>query len=627
MLGISYGTWQNICEMYFSLPEKTLRAYLQWFPFSKLSASDKKVLSSYDFYKCYVKDDAFVMFPDTMLQTENYIQKGDGSFRDSSLLSPMLYLVLQAAGKEIYNRYRTTRADSVDIYYAGNYSIKDPKYKRSYDAFFKDINSSIDHYQYYLKTDIVNFFSNINVDKLIERIDRVCNKDEVRFSQTQLQLFKEFLLYCGDGQFPLVENSMASSYFATEIYLEEVDNRLYNFLADHMPELSHFRMVRYVDDLYILFDSDEPFHRITDLCTEIRNEYSSILKDFNLSLNTRKCSYGRTSNINDELKKSMYDEMFNGGKCDIPELFAGQLESFLNDLTIELLFDSVDHDKYASKMAEYFTRKDVEFTANEVFNYFVYENDECLREEKISNLIGALVQQSISFVCLDPKRLTVMILKTKKGKTIRSFLSKLFQKHSSGKWNSYDTVIAISYLIQRGFVQQKLISIIREQCPKLYDYYWRYCRISFLLGFEKQKINYFVQLLGGDATAYFLYFMHLCEQKRNNHMSSFAYFKTYFDRITADLAFVFSRQGRDRKPAYERYYKKNHIKAFYLGIENSDAIITKAHDIRDSNPLCHASAESLSTNDSAITMNQNRKDLIKLIAAYLDAHPETPLVE
>ena len=82
--------------------------------------------------------------------------------------------------------------------------------------------------------------------------------------------------------------------------------------------------------------------------------------------------------INDELKKSMYDEMFNGGKCDIPELFAGQLESFLNDLTIELLFDSVDHDKYASKMAEYFTRKDVEFTANEVFNYFVYENDEKL---------------------------------------------------------------------------------------------------------------------------------------------------------------------------------------------------------------------------------------------------------
>jgi len=622
MLGISYETWKDTCQMYFALSEKTLRAYLQWFPFSKLSASDKEVLLSREFYNRYIQRDAFVLFPDVLLQTDNYIQKGDGSFRDSSLLSPMLYLVLQAAGKQIYSWYKTSRFEAINAYYAGNYSIKDPKYKRSYDAFFKDINSSIDNYQYYLKTDIVNFFSNINIDKLIERIDCVCNTGEVRFSQTQLQLFKDFLLYCGDGQFPLVENSMASSYFATEIYLEEVDNRLYSFIADHLPEISHFRMVRYVDDLYILFDSEEPFYRITDLCTEIRNEYSSILKDYNLSLNTRKCSYGRTSGINDELKKSMYDEIFNGGKCDIPELFVGRLESFLNDLTFELIFDSVDHDKYASKMIEHFTRKDVEFTANEVFNYFVYEKDECLREEKTRNLIRALVQQSISFIGLDPKRLTVMVLKTKDDEIIRNFLFQLFEKHESGRWNSYDTVVAVSYLIQRGFVHPKLISIIQERCPSLYEYYRRYCASSFFRFFDRPKTNYFVELIGQDDIAYYLYFMSLCEKKRNNHMSSFAYFKTFFDRVTADLAFVFDRQPRDHEPAYQRYYRDKQLIPFYSGLPNSNTIIIAAQRIRDANPLCHASAQSLSRDNSVAEMDQSRKDLIGLLFAYLDAHPK-----
>ena len=41
MFGISYDTWKEICDMYFSLHVGIHKAYLQWFPFSKLTDEDK----------------------------------------------------------------------------------------------------------------------------------------------------------------------------------------------------------------------------------------------------------------------------------------------------------------------------------------------------------------------------------------------------------------------------------------------------------------------------------------------------------------------------------------------------------------------------------------------------------
>ena len=44
MFGISFNTWRDICNMYLSLPPGSTKAYLQWFPFTKLSDHDKKEL-------------------------------------------------------------------------------------------------------------------------------------------------------------------------------------------------------------------------------------------------------------------------------------------------------------------------------------------------------------------------------------------------------------------------------------------------------------------------------------------------------------------------------------------------------------------------------------------------------
>lgn len=617
MFGIKYETWENICNMYFALKSGSLKSYLQWFPFNKLTSSDIENLKSEMFFKKYVETGSFVLFPFAMHQSENFLQKGDGSFRDSCLISPILFLILQCIGKEIYDKYTPHRPSDISTYYAGNYEFMRPKYKQDYDDFFKDINSCIDEYQYFIKTDITNFFSNISIDKLISRIDNVCNSEKTVFSQTQLHLFKELLKYCGNGRFPLIENSMASSFLSTVIYLDEIDNKLHKYITDNVLGFSSFRIIRYVDDMYILISSDKPIGYLHDAYNEIRNEYSSLLKEYCLAINTKKCCLKETREINQELKKSLYDEYFNGQKHNIEELFEGRLEEFLSDLSLELLFDSIDIERYNELIKKHFSSEDIEFTPSEVFNYFVYENDSNLQTEAVIKEIVRLVEQSISFINLDPKRLTIMIMKTKSDKAIKSFLNQLFKRNRANKWNSYDTTIAISYLIQSKFNHIDLLDILSHQHPNLYSYYYHNCKETFLNCFASAKSNKLCEIISKDSKAHYLYFMYLCETKRENYMAAFAYFKNFFDRVTADLDFFYNRNLREKKPNYRAFYKEGAFVLFYSNVDNSKSIIEDAHRLRNSNPLSHSSSELIDNENTTDDLKLSIINLSSLIYEYI----------
>ena len=619
MFGISYDTWKSVCDMYFSLKPGAQKAYLQWFPFTKLSSEDKKTIAGEEFYNNYIKTASFMLFPPAMHQS-NYLQKGDGSFRDSALVAPVLYLFLQAIGLEIHNHYSSIRPSDISVYYAGNYERLRPKYKQDYDDFFKELNSSIDEYQYFIKTDITNFFANINVDKLISQIDSICNSDSVTFSQTQLHLFKELLTYCGNGRFPLIENSVASSFLATVVYLDAVDKALYEYISTNITVFSSFRIVRYVDDMYILISSDKPVGYLHEAYNEIRNEYSSILKNFGLALNTKKCCLKESKEINQELKKSLYDEYFNGQKHNIEELFSGALYRFLKDLSLELLLDSIDIEKYNALIDKHFSSDDIEFTSSEVFNYFVYEDETDLQSDAVVKEIIDLVEQSISFISLDPKRLTVMIMKTNSDRAIKGFLNQLFKKNRSDKWNSYDTTIAISYLIQSKFRHIDLLDILSNRHPKLYSYYYYHCKNSTIHCLDLWRAKRLSEIIARDSKAYYLYFMHLCEMKRENYMAAFAYYKNYFDRVTADLDFAAGNDPSLKKPNYNKFYKEGTLISFYNGVKDSKAVIETAHKLRNANPLSHASSGLLDNNNTSEDLCESIKALSRLIYGYIEQH-------
>lgn len=130
----------------------------------------------------------------------------------------------------------------------------------------------------------------------------------------------------------------------------------------------------------------------------------------------------------------------------------------------------------------------------------------------VKEIVG-LVEQSISFINLDPKRLTVMIMKTQSDKAIKGFLNQLFRKNRLDKWNSYDTTIAISYLIQSEFRHIDLLEILSNRHPNLYSYYLFHCKSSTIHCFDLWRVKKLGEIVARDDKAHYLYFMHLCEMK------------------------------------------------------------------------------------------------------------------
>lgn len=68
LFGVSYNTWKKVCNMYFTLKIGSQKAYLQWFPFTRLSPADKERISGEEFYNSFIKNASFMLFPSAMYQ-------------------------------------------------------------------------------------------------------------------------------------------------------------------------------------------------------------------------------------------------------------------------------------------------------------------------------------------------------------------------------------------------------------------------------------------------------------------------------------------------------------------------------------------------------------------------------
>ena len=213
-----------------------------------------------------------------------------------------------------------------------------------------------------------------------------------------------------------------------------------------------------------------------------------------------------------------------------------------------------------------------------------------------------------------------MIMKTKSDRAIKEFLNQLFNRNRANKWNSYDTSIAISYLIQSEFRHIDLLKILSLQQPELYEYYCYNCSNSFLNCFTIERVNKLSKIIANDNKAHYLYFMYLCEIKRNNFMADYAYFKNFFDRVTADLDFAYKNDSHMKKPNYKGFYKENVFISFYSEIDYSEPIIKTAHRLRNANPLSHSSSELIDNESTTADLKQSIKKLTKLIFKYIDLH-------
>lgn len=160
--------------------------------------------------------------------------------------------------------------------------------------------------------------------------------------------------------------------------------------------------------------------------------------------------------------------------------------------------------------------------------------------------------------------------------------------------------------------------ILSDRHPNLYDYYFYHCKNSTIRCFDLWRVKKLAKVIAQDSKAHYLYFMYLCEMKRANYMAAFAYYKNYFDRVTADLDFAAGNDPRLKKPNYNMFYREGTLIRFYSGIDDSKTVIEKAHKLRNANPLSHASSELLDSNNTSKDLCESIKALSALIYGYID---------
>jgi len=605
MFSFDYGDWKIICLQIFKQDKSRMRLYLQWYPFAQLSLKERELLLSEEFFNEYIKSGLFLYYSENWLITNNFIFKSDGNLRHASLVSPIMYLVSLLIGKSISKKYQSNRPSTVKVYYSGNFDENRIYYKKDYDIFFKTLNSLTQNYKYFIKTDIEDFYSNINVNILFDLINTRFAETNVKVNQKDLLVYKELLLCLGHGELPLIENGTASSYLATIVYLETPDIKLHSYITNKEPHITDFVMVRYVDDLYILFNSDLSDNIITPIVNRILNTYASELKKLNLSLNREKTTWKYTENINEELKKSLYAEQYYGKKFNIIDFVdSKRILRFLQRIKNSLYNYTLDTKKYRELVNEEFKILNAEYTPLEIFNSLLYKEHSLFKNIEIIDSLLTLISFDYSFLKLDPKRFIVMLLKTKDENLIKTMLSKLFDTFRKETWNIYDTTLSVNYLLQRGFCHSDLLNILKNEEESIYLYYEYFCKLSFISSLNKSKHNYIRKFWSSifykkDDKLFILYFMYMVELRKNNYLAAFAYYKSFFDRISAHFAYNINGNDRDSgKPNYKGYYEKSVLIKLYEGIDNAQKIIEKAHKLRNSNPLAHASAELLNRNDS-----------------------------
>lgn len=229
------------------------------------------------------------------------------------------------------------------------------------------------------------------------------------------------------------------------------------------------------------------------------------------------------------------------------------------------------------------------------------------------NAIVKLINLDVSFISFDPKRISVLILKTQSTTAIKALLKQLFMRHRAGLWNSYDTIIDISYLIQSEFRHIDLIGVLCQNSRPLEEYYKYFCKGSFIRCLRNKQHNSYCDIIGNDWKTNFLYFMYLVEQSKHNNLAKFAFYKNFFDRFTADMAFVTKYEPETKRPNYKKFYKEAEHRNFYSSISGAEKIIETAHTLRNANPLSHASAGLIDSDSTSKDLGESIKAMQNLI--------------
>lgn len=605
MMHPSYKAWKDACNA-MMCQKRRLKYYFQWYPFSVLSMTDWEILSSEAFFSTYIQDGAFLICHSMRFTTKGFVQKQGIAFRDSVLVSPVLFLYLLAYGIEYQSAFIDPRSEMV-CEYAGDIAKNQAHYWRSYQRYRAHMRIAKGSYSYYLKTDIANFFGSINVDKLISKMQD-CSSGS--FSATDGLFLRALLLYCGEGKFPTIQNHTTLSFLATKVFLSDVDVGLSRNMQKN-ASVDSFKLVRYVDDLFIFFDVKDgvsPFQVKEGLL----NKYADILRLSGLTLNQGKVEFGLTSTLSlTEASESCVDFSELQTEEAIDNV-AGRTARLFEEIAKRASGRDYLQRDFDEAVESAFAREEETASPIYAFRFCLYHEQGSFRERIVVDSIRKALDSSKAVLSYNTAELTKCILNTNDGALIKQMLNILFRSHRDGTWSSIDALTAINYLIGRGMMHEDLLKTLREAEPGLDTFIRMFCIDERFIASPASEVeSKLISVISGDIPSKIQFASQLYHKVTHNYFEQVSYMRAFFDRFST----LYKRKVLHKKQKSFLFREKELI-PIYSSIDNSKKVLHEAEMLRQHNPLIHASSE-LITDSYKKDIREVIESLAELISALL----------
>ncbi len=601
MYKIKYETWKETCELLKKYSNKFGDYYFQLYPIKYSKNYDS--IEELEFFKNNILNGKYLTEENNFIISENYEIKDDGTFRNKVLVPPILYIYYNAMVMEISNVYKMKRNSKIDVRYAGNYEKKQLHYKEQYFEFTKELEELSTTFDTFLKIDIKDFYDNININQLTLLL-----KNSITINEKEQMFFKEFIGFIGNNRFPQIDGGIASSYLATIVYLDIIDNKYYKVIKDIL-NTEDFKMTRYVDDLYIFFNKQN--FELKKLENRLTYEYTNLIHDFKLNINRKKTHLKASELIYEDINSiSLEDEAVI--EEELSDDFSREaLKRFFESLIEKTETDGINYETYYEIIDKYFNNPNVKFYQRQIYNTIIYKKLDWFKETEIyPKLINILSKNNDIFIH-DPKRLLASILNMHSMELIKKFLYNLYVKSEKHEWTVYDSFLTMRYLLYRNFKNVKLIDILKEKDINLYLYIENYINNDWVKNILQNEL-YFMEIddKALEESIIFIRYLSIIEHKKENYLTFQAYMKSYFDSITSNLAY--KKEG-----VKENFYEKRRILQFYktnyILTADEENKISKFCDSRNENPLCHSNIKIIKNRNMKKTIEDEARNIIEFV--------------
>ncbi len=595
ILNISKEEWNNVICMYEYVADSKHMHLLQWYPLQNIYFKLKIT-----FYNEYISNSSVVMLDSFWYKEPTYALRSDGNIRNITLVSPLLFLVIECFGRKIWSNFEERKDDRVHRYYSGNYEKLDANYHDSYVKYCSEVNN-FSGFGYYIKTDIKNFYDSISLDTFFKIITQKI-KAVSELHLYSLLFYEELFKYCGNGKYPTIDNSVALSYLSCIVYLEDADFNLRDYL-DSVREIQNFKIVRYQDDMYILFNTVDELDnaQLSRLSTRIQGMYATELSKIGLTLNIDKSGFGRS----DEIMLThigWYNENYPTFETDVDYddlkiMFRKFVSSLIN-------LDVIDYKRYKEQIENNFTPNPInaeipkiERSASEFYNHFTYSKHQLDDDE--FRLIEMLILEHPNMVFIDPKRFFTFAERTKQpGRNIlfKNLLHPILLKNDGDEWNAFCLISATEYLMRtREMKHEKLMAAIKKNNTGIWDYIDRFC-LNFPHSIESDPQEKFRKVMLLRTRSFFIYSMLKINLDRNDILTACSYCFSLKETIWS-----FANKKKSGKELYGKDYKT--IES--IGEYRHSSLLSHSKDVSDIPP----SAVELKT-----TINNATNAMIKAVS-------------